>query len=156
MRWLHHQCAVSDLVQGRWDEALEGEGAFIAECEAGSPHYLEAAARANRAVIREARGDVDGALADSRRAVDLARESGDPQEVLPQLGSAVDVLESTYAHEDARRTARADPGPWCRTPSRIEFIKPRGPPGRSRASRPVRGPRFPGTPARPPDPTPDP
>jgi class 3 adenylate cyclase/tetratricopeptide (TPR) repeat protein len=93
LRWLRHQCAAMALIEGRWDEALEGEGAFIAECEAGSPHYLEAAARANRALIREARGDVDGALADSRRAVELARESGDPQEVLPRLGGAVELLE---------------------------------------------------------------
>ncbi len=105
VRWLRHQCAAWDFVQGRWDEALEREGAFIAECEAGSPHYLEAAARANRAQIREARGDVEGALADSRRAVDLARESGDPQEVLPQLGSAVDVLERHGFLTEARALA---------------------------------------------------
>jgi tetratricopeptide (TPR) repeat protein len=105
LRWLRHQCAMSALVEGRWDEALEGEGAFIAECEAGSPHYLEAAARANRALIREARGDVEGALADLRRAVELARESGDPQEVLPQLGSAVEVLERHGFPAEARALA---------------------------------------------------
>ena len=105
VRWLRHQCAAWDFVQGRWDEALEGEGAFIAECDAGSPHYLEAAARANRALIREARGDVEGALVDSRRAVDLVRESGDPQEVLPQLGGAVDVLERHGFLAEARALA---------------------------------------------------
>ena len=35
VRWLRHQCAASALIEGRWDEALEGEGAFIAECQAG-------------------------------------------------------------------------------------------------------------------------
>jgi class 3 adenylate cyclase/tetratricopeptide (TPR) repeat protein len=105
IRWLRHQCAAWDFVQGRWDEALEGEGAFIAECEAGSPHYLEAAARANRAEMREARGDVAGALADARRAVELARESGDPQEVLPQFGTAVAVLERNGFLTEARELA---------------------------------------------------
>jgi hypothetical protein len=105
LRWLRHQCAGSALIEGRWDEALDGEGAFIADCEAGSPHYLEAPARANRALIREARGDVDGALADSRRAVELAREGGDPQEVLPQLGGAVELLERHGFLAEARALA---------------------------------------------------
>jgi tetratricopeptide (TPR) repeat protein len=106
VRWLRHQCAAWSYVEGRWDEALAGEGAFIAECEAGSPHYLEAAARANRASIREARGDVEGALADSRRAVELVRESGDPQEVLPQLGNAVELLERHGFLAEARALAK--------------------------------------------------
>jgi hypothetical protein len=105
LRWLRHQCAASALIEGRWDEALEGEGAFIAECEAGSPHYLESTARANRAFIREARGDVEGALADLRRGVELARQSGDPQEVLPQFGSAVAVLERHGFLAEARALA---------------------------------------------------
>jgi len=105
VRWLRHQCAASDYIEGRWDEGLAGEGAFIAECEAGSPHYLEAAARANRAAIREARGDVEGALADSRRAVELVRESGAPQEVLPQLGGAVELLERKGFLAEARALA---------------------------------------------------
>jgi class 3 adenylate cyclase/tetratricopeptide (TPR) repeat protein len=105
VRWLRHQCAAADYIEGRWDDALEGEGAFIAECEAGSPHYLEASARANRAVIREARGDVEGALADSRRAVELVRKSGDPQEVLPQLGNAVEILERHGFIAEARALA---------------------------------------------------
>ena len=98
-RWLRHQCAAADLVLGRWDEALEGEEAFIAECEAGSPHYLESAARANRALIRDARGDDAGALADWPRAVELARESADPQELLPSLGGAVEFFER-HGHID--------------------------------------------------------
>src|SRR5205085_8043594 len=53
----------------------------------------------------EARGDVEGARADSRRAVDLASESGDPQDVLPQLGSAVDVLERHGFLTEARALA---------------------------------------------------
>ena len=105
VRWLRHQCASMELVLGRWDEALEAEGAFIAECEAGSPHYLEAAARANRAHVRAARGDVEGALVDWRRAVELARDTGDPQEVLPQLGEAAEGLERHGFVAEARTLA---------------------------------------------------
>jgi tetratricopeptide (TPR) repeat protein len=105
VRWLRHQCAASELILGRWDEALEAEGAFIAECEAGSPHYLEAAARGNRAHLREARGDVEGALVDWRRSVELARDTGDPQEVLPQLGEAAEGLERHGFASEARTLA---------------------------------------------------
>ena len=71
---------------GRWDEALERRDMFIAECEAGSPHYLESRMREARARLRAARGDVEGALADERRAVTAARSANDPQQVLPTLG----------------------------------------------------------------------
>jgi hypothetical protein len=75
-----------DYAAGRWDDSLRKAEAFIAECEAGSPHYLEASSFAVRALIGLARGDVERATADSRRSERLARDSGDPQILLPALG----------------------------------------------------------------------
>jgi class 3 adenylate cyclase/tetratricopeptide (TPR) repeat protein len=69
---------------GRWDEALADADVFIAECES-SPHNMETAAREMRALVRFARGDVDGALADWERAIAISRELGVPERLLPGL-----------------------------------------------------------------------
>lgn len=94
-----------DLVFGHWDAALAGAEAFIAECEAGSPHTQESIARITRGIIREARGDSDGALADHRRALELARESG----TLGPIVGALARCASTHAERgelgEARRLA---------------------------------------------------
>jgi class 3 adenylate cyclase/tetratricopeptide (TPR) repeat protein len=76
LRFVRTNIAWSAFMCGRWDEALAEVNAFIAECEAGSPHTNEAMARMVRGSIREARGDAAGALTDHRQAVELAR-SGD-------------------------------------------------------------------------------
>ena len=62
-----------DFMRGRWERAFEASNAFIAECEAGTPHVQELTARQIRAAFLESRGDVAGALADHVRAVELAR-----------------------------------------------------------------------------------
>ena len=69
---------------GHWDEAGRAADEFIAEC-ATSPHYLESSAREVRAYLRVARGDRDGALADYRRSLQLARQIKDLQALLPGL-----------------------------------------------------------------------
>jgi len=92
-----------DFMRGNWDSALEGADAFIAECEAGSPHTQEATLRLVRGSIREARGDADGALIDHLRAVALARESGD----LAQLVAALALCSATYAERGEHDEAAA-------------------------------------------------
>ena len=72
-------------MRGRWDVALQGADAFIAECEAGSPHTNELGMRLVRGSIRRARGDADGALADHLHAVALARETADPLDLVLAL-----------------------------------------------------------------------
>jgi tetratricopeptide (TPR) repeat protein len=81
-RWLRGQQAGFGVFFERWDDVSRLMDEFIAECEAGSPHYTEATVRRERARIREARGDRAGALADFERAVSLARHTEDPQELL--------------------------------------------------------------------------
>jgi class 3 adenylate cyclase/tetratricopeptide (TPR) repeat protein len=87
---------------GRWDEALREADQFIAEVEAGAPHYQEAECRLTRAAIRLARGDVDGALDDARKAVDFARAARDVQLVHPVFGF------SARAHAMAGEVAEAE------------------------------------------------
>jgi class 3 adenylate cyclase/tetratricopeptide (TPR) repeat protein len=86
---------------GSWDEALDAANEFIAECESGSPHYLENLATGTRAEIRLARGDVAGALEDFARSLALARQARDPQTRFPALGT------SARAHILVGRTAEA-------------------------------------------------
>ncbi|HUG65777.1 MAG TPA: AAA family ATPase [Gaiellaceae bacterium] len=105
VRWLRAQQATFAFMLGRWDQALEGAETFIAECEAGSPHYLERRMREDRAWIREARGDVDDALADYRKALALVRMTDDPQGLLGPLGSVILGFETHGLTDEARDLA---------------------------------------------------
>ena len=60
IRWGDGQLIIEEYSSGLWDEALSGADQFIADCEAGRPHYLESLARAARSAIRLARGDPAG------------------------------------------------------------------------------------------------
>jgi len=86
LRFLRGERAGDLFDAGEWDEALRTAEEFLAEVEAGSPHYMEGACRVVRAYIRLARDQVDGALADGARAVEVAREAKDPQVLQPSLG----------------------------------------------------------------------
>src|SRR5206468_1857941 len=69
-RWAHGNLAECLFHLGEWDESL----AFAdEEIEDPESHYLQALCRRNRALIRLARGDRDGALAHA--LVELKRES---------------------------------------------------------------------------------
>jgi class 3 adenylate cyclase/tetratricopeptide (TPR) repeat protein len=104
-RWIRAQQVTFALMLGRWDEALEGAERFIAECEAGSPNYMEPRARQDRAWIREARGDGAGALADYRRTLTLVREAEDPQGLLGGLGYVILGFETHGLADEARDLA---------------------------------------------------
>ncbi len=103
VRWLRAQRTSFGLMLGHWDDALELADAFIAECEAGSPHYLETRARIDRGAIREGRGDHDGALVDVEWALALVRAMSDPQAILAVVARAVAVFEACGRGDEARR-----------------------------------------------------
>jgi class 3 adenylate cyclase/tetratricopeptide (TPR) repeat protein len=105
-RWLRAQVGQVELILGRWDESLQLLDAFIRECEAGSPHYMEGTARRERGRIREARGDLAGALADLEAALSLARDVSDPQELLPNLAAVASAFETRGRLDEARALAR--------------------------------------------------
>jgi class 3 adenylate cyclase/tetratricopeptide (TPR) repeat protein len=78
-RWIDHIEADLNNVVGNWPEALRLLDRFIAESDAGSPHYLDSLTRCIRALIRLASGDVAAALEDSERALELGRRTGEAQ-----------------------------------------------------------------------------
>lgn len=91
-RWADGVTIDKHWTLGDWKTALAEAEAFISHVEAGSPHYLATQAYMNRAFIRLAAGDREGALADTDEAVELARRAVDPQNLLPTLARAASVL----------------------------------------------------------------
>jgi tetratricopeptide (TPR) repeat protein len=72
-RFLVGNLVVTLWLRGDWDRSMELAEAFIAECEAGSPHVLEAPTRVTRGHIELARGNRSRALADLHRGLEIAR-----------------------------------------------------------------------------------
>ncbi len=119
--WNKAEIAFDLGLLGEWDEALAIADAELARMEAGASHYLEVQHRNTRAKIRVARGDLDGALADADRGVEVGRTAGDPQTVHPALAERARVLlvmgrlgEAEIAIDEVLRTV--DPrqgGEWA-------------------------------------------
>jgi tetratricopeptide (TPR) repeat protein len=107
---------------GQWDECVRLADAFIEECEAGAPHTLQASTHCHRGSIRLARNEIDGAVADAERALELAREVGQPDRVFQSLSFAVRAFAESGALERAREPVsdfdfltldtRRPPPPW--------------------------------------------
>ena len=73
-----------DWLLGDWDRALREAEQFLDECVT-SPHYHEGTVRQIRGTIRLGRDDVEGALADWKLGLRLARETGEHQALMPVL-----------------------------------------------------------------------
>lgn len=91
VRWIDGNTIDPLRVVGRWDDALARADAFIADVEAGRPHYLAAQAYSSRALIRLARGEADAALADAEQARAAAARVGDLQLRLPTLARVAHI-----------------------------------------------------------------
>ena len=94
-----------DYMLGRWDLALASADAFIAECEAGSPHTLEVLVREVRAALSVARGNRERALRDQLRALELAPSKYDPWQRLGSLAGAVAIYADIGQLDQARALA---------------------------------------------------
>jgi tetratricopeptide (TPR) repeat protein len=112
--WNRGEVALDLCLLGRWDEALAIADPDLLRMES-APHYLESQHRQTRARIRMGRGDVDGALRDARRGVEVGRAAGDPQALLPSLAehgralllsgdlrSAVATIDEIFGRVDPR------------------------------------------------------
>jgi tetratricopeptide (TPR) repeat protein len=99
----------SAFIRGRWDEALQAADAFIAECEAGSPHTLEYFVREVRAELWLARGDRDGARRDQARSFELSQTRHDPFHQLGSLAATATVLTELGQLDEARELAAQVP-----------------------------------------------
>jgi DNA-binding SARP family transcriptional activator/tetratricopeptide (TPR) repeat protein len=70
---------------GRWDEVIRQVDGLVVEAAVAGGDTQECACRIWRGRVRLARGQLPAALADSTAALELARASGDPQDIDPAL-----------------------------------------------------------------------
>jgi class 3 adenylate cyclase len=105
VRWFAVERALLHYREGRWDDCLETANVFIAEVESGSSHYMEPSVRGLRGQILLARGDATAALADTTKAVDFGRRSGEAQVLLPSLAVHSCVLFAVGRTEEAGEIA---------------------------------------------------
>jgi DNA-binding SARP family transcriptional activator/class 3 adenylate cyclase len=85
LRWIQLQQTADRYWSGQWDEALSGTDRTLDDRGDGARHYLESECRIWRGRIQLARGRTAAALEDALRALELARESGDHQNLEPAL-----------------------------------------------------------------------
>jgi ATP/maltotriose-dependent transcriptional regulator MalT len=89
---------------GRWDEALAGADALIAEGSGAA--YAESNAYEVRSLIRSERGDSEAAKQDCEFTLEVGRRAGDPQALFPALLFSIQVLIMAGEPERARALAR--------------------------------------------------
>jgi class 3 adenylate cyclase/tetratricopeptide (TPR) repeat protein len=76
---------------GEWELALE-RAHYVIEATKSTPHLMESAARFARGWISCARGDLDAALQEFERALEIGRSSKDPQSLYPALAFCSELL----------------------------------------------------------------
>jgi tetratricopeptide (TPR) repeat protein len=102
-KWSRVQEAQQGVLHGRWEEATEILIELIRESDAGSaPYYLDPAAYALRASVALARGQLEAAAADSRKALHLARSAKDPQLLAPALAIRA-MVQLAHGHRQQAR-----------------------------------------------------
>ena len=87
------------FIEGKWSEAAHFLEQFIAELEAGNPHYLESPVRFLRAWMRRAAGDLAGASEDSVKALESARHINEAQVLSQAL-----LARAAFLLDEGRRT----------------------------------------------------
>ena len=104
-RWFRAVLASPEYELGDWDSTAARVDEFIAEVEAGSPHYLAAECYFNRALIRLGRDEPEGAIADAGIALELAERAKDPQALYPTCAAVAHVLMELGERERALSVA---------------------------------------------------
>ncbi len=100
MRWIQGEEVMLLEMSGAWQECVDAARAFVTEIGAGS-HYLVGPVLLMSTNALMAQGDVQGALAYSQRAFELAREVKDPQ----ALHAALEIRARVLLLDGQRREA---------------------------------------------------
>jgi class 3 adenylate cyclase len=118
VRSIRADSSTDQFARGHWTEALTAIDAYLGEVEGGKPHYAAPWSYSARAMIRSARDDTPGALADVERALVLARLTKDPQSLYPTLVSAAHVFHET-GHVDRAAELVDEVLVWLSSRSRV-------------------------------------
>ena len=100
-RWVQGNLVFSEYILGDWAAAERRLDAFIAQLDAGEPHYLAAEVYGRRGLISAARGRFDEACADAELSVALAREAKDNQLALGTYAAAAHIFDLAGRRKDA-------------------------------------------------------
>ncbi|HEU4397487.1 MAG TPA: BTAD domain-containing putative transcriptional regulator [Actinomycetota bacterium] len=92
LRFIELERVAEHYWTGRWSEATRVADTVASDAADGTPHYMECECRFWRGRIHLARGEVRAALEDGERALALAREAGDPQNLDPALAFGARLL----------------------------------------------------------------
>jgi class 3 adenylate cyclase len=122
IRHLRSERVLEHYWQGRWDDALEGAAAFLADVEAGSPNPLgEVACRYARARILLARGDLGRALAEGANGLETAREFNVWGTLEMMSGVHARTLLAAGKREEANALATQALAKWSSEPGPITY-----------------------------------
>jgi hypothetical protein len=102
--WLDVSEAALCFVMGDWERAVELVRPMHAALEAGETNYYEGDVRHIRAVVRQVKGDVAGAIQEAELGLAAVQRSRDPQSRVPMLGGAAGVFARAGYLEKARAT----------------------------------------------------
>jgi tetratricopeptide (TPR) repeat protein len=100
-RWIRGERPELVFLLGRWDEALAMADDFLAEVEAGSPHYSAAGVYPIRGQVLLARDDVHAALSDVEHALEFARLIKDPQALFTALARCAHIFRECGQNDRA-------------------------------------------------------
>jgi tetratricopeptide (TPR) repeat protein len=100
-RWARVELHFHDYWGGDWEGAASTALEVIRRAETGDRHYMDVGAYWTRSALALARGADEAAREDADRCLAFARESGDPQVLLPLLGWHAFVLAETGHVEEA-------------------------------------------------------
>jgi hypothetical protein len=103
VRWARFTGTFYSYALGDWDGALRDIEALLTDPETPPGHYHNVGALTRRALINLARGQDSQPHADALDAMDRARRSGDPQQIIPALGAGAYVLRMTGDEAGAAR-----------------------------------------------------
>jgi class 3 adenylate cyclase/tetratricopeptide (TPR) repeat protein len=103
--WLEVERLYEHYWRGDWDAALELADHLQGQAERGQSRRLEIDASLVRGWIALAGGDEAPALAAADRALTLAREAGDPQNLYPALALRARTLAAAGRNDDAAASA---------------------------------------------------
>ena len=87
---------------GRWDDSRDTANEFLAEVEAGAPHYLTPRVYVARSLVRLGRDDVAGAVRDTEAALAVAPLAKDTQLLLPIIAGSAYVIHASGDVDRAR------------------------------------------------------